>query len=66
MRWAGHVARIGAMRNAYIVFVRKSEEENTLGRYRNHKEIGWEDMNCIYMAQDRDQCGAVVNTVVSV
>jgi len=54
------------MRNAYIVFVRKSEEENTLGRYRNHKEIGWEDMNCIHMAQDRDQCGAVVNTVVSV
>jgi len=32
MRWAGHVARIGAIRNAYKVLVGKSEGKRLLGR----------------------------------
>jgi hypothetical protein len=34
MRLAGHVARIGANRNAYRDFVGKSEEKRPLGRPR--------------------------------
>jgi hypothetical protein len=29
------------------------------------REIGWDDMDWIYMAQDRDRWGAVVNTVMN-
>jgi hypothetical protein len=29
------------------------------------KEIGWGDMGCVYLAQDRDQWRAVVNTVMN-
>jgi hypothetical protein len=32
MKWAGHVERIGEKRNAYIVFVGKSEGKRPLGR----------------------------------
>jgi hypothetical protein len=41
MRWAGHVERMGAKRNAYrILYLR---------------EIGWDGMDWIDLAQDRDQ-----------
>jgi hypothetical protein len=29
------------------------------------REIGWGDMKCIYLAQDRDQWRALVNTVMN-
>jgi hypothetical protein len=29
MRWAGHVACVGSMRNAYTIFVGKLEEKKT-------------------------------------
>jgi hypothetical protein len=32
MRWAGHVARMGEMRNAYKMLVGKSEGNRSLGR----------------------------------
>jgi hypothetical protein len=35
MRWAGHVARMGEMRNAYRVLARKSEGRKPLGRPRH-------------------------------
>jgi hypothetical protein len=34
MRWVGHVARMGAMKNAYHISARKPEEKRPLGRSR--------------------------------
>jgi hypothetical protein len=39
MTWAGHVARIGAKRNAYRFLVGKPEGKRPLGRPRSR----WED-----------------------
>jgi hypothetical protein len=38
MRWAGHVARMGEMRNVYGVLVGKLEGNRPLGRPRNRGE----------------------------
>jgi hypothetical protein len=49
MRWTGHVACMGAIRNTYTILIRKPEGTRPLGRPR-HKwenirldlwEIGW-------------------------
>jgi hypothetical protein len=32
MRWAGHIARMGEKRNAYMLLVEKSEGKRPLGR----------------------------------
>jgi len=29
------------------------------------REIGWESVECMQLAQDRDQCPALVNTVMN-
>jgi hypothetical protein len=60
MKWAGHVARVGEKRNAYRALVGKPEGKRPLGRPRrstvdNIKEIGWDRMDWIHLAQDRDQ-----------
>jgi hypothetical protein len=39
MRWTGHVARMGAIRNAYNILFGKTEGKRPLGRPR----CGWED-----------------------
>jgi hypothetical protein len=74
MRWAGHVARMGEKSNAYGILVGKPEEKRQLGRPRrrwvdnikmNLGEIGWEGMNWIDLAQDRDHWRALVNTVMN-
>jgi hypothetical protein len=39
MRWAGHVACIGEMRNAYKILVGRPEGKRLLGRLRSR----WED-----------------------
>jgi hypothetical protein len=73
MRWAGHVARMGEERNAHRILVGNSEEKRPLGRPRrrwvtnikiNLREIGWDGVDWIDMAQDRDQCMALVYTVL--
>jgi hypothetical protein len=71
MRWVRHIARIRAKRNAYRILVGKPEGKRSLGRPRNRRvdkikmdlwEIGWDGMDWINMAQDRDQRRALVNT----
>jgi hypothetical protein len=50
MRWAGHVARMGAKRGAYRILVRRAEGRPPLGRPRRRwednikmdlQEVGW-------------------------
>jgi hypothetical protein len=70
MRWEGHVARIGE-RSSYNILVGKPEKKGLFGRPRcrwennirtDLEETGWEDVDWIHMAQDRDQWRALVNT----
>jgi hypothetical protein len=64
MRWAGHVAQMWANRNAYRILVGNPEGKRQVGRPRRRwvddvkmdlREIGWDGMDCINLAQDRDQ-----------
>jgi hypothetical protein len=74
MRWAEHVARMGANRNAYRILAGKPESKRPMGRPRRRwvdnikmdlTEIGWDGMDWIDLAQDRDQWRALVNTVMN-
>jgi hypothetical protein len=64
MRWAGHVARMGENRNAYRILIGKPKGKRRLGKPRRRwvenikmylREIGWDGVDCIDMAQDRNQ-----------
>jgi hypothetical protein len=74
MRWAGHVARMGAKRNAYRILVGNPEEKRPLGKPRRRRvdnikmglrEIEWEGGDWIDLAQDRDQWSALVKAVMN-
>jgi hypothetical protein len=74
MRWAGHVAGMGETRNAYRILVGKPEEKRPLGRPKRRwvdnikmdvSEIGWDGMDWIELAQDRNQWRVLVNTVMN-
>jgi hypothetical protein len=74
MRWAQHAARMGQMRNAYRILVGKTERRRPLGRPRrtwldnikmDFREIGWDGMDWIDLAQDRDQWRALVNMIMN-
>jgi hypothetical protein len=74
MRWAGHVARMGAKRNAYRILVGKPEGRKPLGRPRRMwlynikidlREIGWDLVDWVNLAEDREQWRALVNTVMN-
>jgi hypothetical protein len=61
VRWAGHIARMGAMIIAYSVLVGKPEENIPLERRKcrwgnniriDLREIGWEDVDWMHPAQD--------------
>jgi hypothetical protein len=63
MRWAGHVARMRAKRNAYMVLVGNPEGKRPLGRPRRRwvdnikmdlRQIGLDGRDWIDLAQDRD------------
>jgi hypothetical protein len=65
---------IGENRNAYRILMGKPEEKRPLGRPRRRwvnnvklhlREIGWDGMDWIDLAQDRDKWRALVNTVMS-
>jgi transcription termination factor 2 len=75
MRWTGHIARMEKNRNAYSILVGKQEGKRPLGRPRcgwvdnikmDLREIGWDVMDWIDLAQDRDQWRALVNTVMNI
>jgi hypothetical protein len=60
MRLAGHVARIGAKRNAYRLLVGRPEGNRPLGRPRRRwvynirmvlGEVGWDDVDWIGLAK---------------
>jgi hypothetical protein len=74
MRWAGHVARMGEKRNAYGILVGKPEGRRALGRPRSRwvdnikidlREIGWNGVDWIDLAEDGDQWRALVNTMMN-
>jgi hypothetical protein len=65
---------MGETRNAYRILVGKPEGKRPLERPRrmrvdnikiDHREIGWDGMDWIDLAQDRDQWWALVNTVMN-
>jgi len=65
---------MGDMRNAYHILVGKRERKRQLGRpghrledniRMNLREIGWEGVDWIHLAQDRDKWWALVNTVMN-
>jgi hypothetical protein len=64
----------GGERNAYRILVGKPDGKRPLGRPRRGwvdnismelREIGWDGMDWIDLAQDRDQWRALVNTVMN-
>jgi hypothetical protein len=74
MRWAGHTARIGERRNAYRILVGKPEGKRPLGRPRcrwvdnikmDLREVGWDGMDWIDLAQDRNRWRAYGNVVMN-
>jgi hypothetical protein len=74
MRWAGHVARMGDTRNAYMILLGKPEEKRLLEGPRRRwvdnitvdlREMGWDGMDWIELAQDRDQWMALESTVMN-
>jgi hypothetical protein len=74
MRWVEHVARMREKRNACRILMGKPEGKRALGRPRRSwvdnikidlREIRWDGMDWIDVAQNRDQWRALVNTVMS-
>jgi hypothetical protein len=74
MKLAGHVARMGEKRNSYRILVGKPEGKRPLRIPRRRwvdnikidlREIEWDGMDWIDLAQDRDQWRALVNTMMN-
>jgi hypothetical protein len=74
MRWAGHVARMGEKRNACRLLVGKPEGKRPLGRPRRRwvnnirmdlREVGWDNVDWIGLAKDRNRWSALVNSVLN-
>jgi hypothetical protein len=74
MRWAGHVTRMGETRIAYRILVGKPEGKRPLGRSRRRwvgnikidlREIGWDGVDWIDLAQNTGHWRAIVNTVMN-
>jgi hypothetical protein len=74
MRWAGHAARMGEMRNVYMLLVLEPEGKRPLGRLRcrwidyikvDLLEIGLSAVDWIGLAQDRYRWRALVKVVMN-
>jgi hypothetical protein len=73
-KWLGHVARSKELRNAYKILVGKPAGKRPLGRRRRRwedniridlREIRWEVVVWMHLAQDRDQWWVVLNPVMN-
>jgi hypothetical protein len=68
MRWVGHM---GEGRNVYRILVGKPEGKKPLerpsvdGSKMNLREIGWEGLEWILLAEDRDHWWALMNAVMN-
>jgi hypothetical protein len=69
MRWAGYVAQRGEEEHTRVIG-RKARGKEPLGRPRcrwvdnirmDLVEVGWGDVDCIGLAQDRNRWRALVN-----
>jgi hypothetical protein len=74
MRKARHVACVGERRNAYKILVRKPDGKRPHGRPMHRWEDnitmdlrvkGWEGVDWIHLAQDKDQWQALVNMLMN-
>jgi transcription termination factor 2 len=74
MRWGGHVARMGDTRFEHTILVGKPEGNRPLGRPRRKwvdnikmdlREIEWDGMDWIDLAQNSNQWRVLVNTVLN-
>jgi hypothetical protein len=70
----GHVERLGEKRSEYGILVGMPEGKRPLGRPRRRlvdnikldlREMRWDGMDWIDLAQNRDQWRALVNTVMN-
>jgi hypothetical protein len=66
---------MGEKRNAYRILVGKPEGKRLLGRPRRRwvdyvnvdlSGIGWDGMDCVDVAQDRDQWRVLMHTVMNI
>jgi len=61
MKWTGKVIQLGEIRNTYSFLVGKPEGKSLLGRLSidgkviSEWETGWEGVDWMPLAQDRDQ-----------
>jgi hypothetical protein len=64
----------GEKRNARRILLEKPEGKNPQGRPRRRwvdsikmdlREIGWDGVDCIHVAQDRDQWRVLLNTLLN-
>jgi hypothetical protein len=74
VRWAGYVARMGEKRNVYRLLVGKPKGRRLLGKPRHMwldnirmdlVGVGWDVVDWIGLAQDRDRWRALVNSVLN-
>ena len=74
MRWAGHIARMGDKKSAYMVSVVRPDGKRPLGRPIStwednikmyFQEVGLGEMDWIALAQYRDRWRALANAVMN-
>jgi hypothetical protein len=73
MSWAEHVTRMGEKMKAYRLLMGKPEGRRPLGTPRRMLdnirtdlvEVGWDDVDWIGLAQDRDRWTALMNSVLN-